>query len=88
MTTQFGQVGLEWSISGVSRTPAGVPPSTQQSDPAIDPGAAPSSATDQLTQAMAAFAPSGISLGTSSPIEQTTPPTAIATNLLTMPSHV
>jgi hypothetical protein len=84
--TPMGQVGLEWSISGVSRSPAAGPPSTQLSGPAVEPGAAPSSASDQLTQAMAAFAPSGMS-GASSTIGQTTPPSAIGANPLTTPNH-
>ncbi|MFZ3353818.1 MAG: hypothetical protein WA268_23445 [Xanthobacteraceae bacterium] len=85
-TTGMGQVGLEWSISGVSRSPAGVPPTTQLSGPAVDPaGAAPSSATDQLTQAMAAFAPSDSAFTASSPLDQVTP--APAVNLLGA-SHV
>ncbi|MFZ3352881.1 MAG: hypothetical protein WA268_18680, partial [Xanthobacteraceae bacterium] len=74
MTTQFGQVGLEWSISGVSATPASAPPSTQLSGVAADPaGAAPSSATAQLTQAMASFAPSAGAAATSSPLGQSSP---------------
>ena len=74
MTTQFGQVGLEWSISGVSATPASAPPTTQLSGIAADPaGAAPSSATAQLTQAMASFAPSAGAAATSSPLGQSSP---------------
>src|SRR5665213_4383082 len=58
VTTPFGQVGLEWSISGVSATPAAAPPTTLLTGIAADPAdAAPSSATAQLTQAMASFAP-------------------------------
>ncbi len=86
-TAPMGQVDLEWSISGVSRSPAGVPPATQLSGPAVDPGAAASSATDQLTQAMTAFAPSGATPGPSSLIEQTMTPAAIATNSLTTSNH-
>ncbi|HEY5067608.1 MAG TPA: hypothetical protein VIJ04_22625, partial [Xanthobacteraceae bacterium] len=74
MTTQFGQVGLEWSISGVSATPAAAPPATQLSGIAADPAdAAPSSATAQLTQAMASFAPSAGAVATSSPLGQSSP---------------
>ena len=84
MTTQFGQVGLEWSISGVSATPAAAPPATQLSGIAADPAdAAPSSATAQLTQAMASFAPDTGTLTASSPLEQTIAPAAISTTLLT-----
>ena len=73
LATGMGQVGVEWSISGVSSSPAGAPPSTQLSGLAVDPaGAAPSSATAQFTQAMASFAPSGATPGMTSPIDQTT----------------
>ena len=88
VTTPFGQVGLEWSISGVSATPASAPPSTQLSGVAADPaGAAPSSTTAQLTQAMASFAPSAGAAATSSPLDQTTPAVSIPANLLTASSH-
>ena len=66
-----GQVGLEWSISGISATPASVPPGNALSDAAIDPaGAAQSSATAQFTQAMASFAPSGSASDLTSPLAQ------------------
>jgi len=71
-TAPMGQVGLEWSISGVSASVAGAPPN---------------SATAQLTQAMASFAPSCATAGASQ-IEQTPPPAATATNALATPSHV
>jgi hypothetical protein len=88
VTTPFGQVGLEWSISGVSATPASAPPSTQLGGVAADPaGAAPSSTTAQLTQAMASFAPSAGAAATSSPLDQTTPAVSIPANLLTASSH-
>ena len=83
LATGMGQVGMEWSISGVSSSPAGAPPSTQLGGLAVDPaGAAPSSATAQLTQAMASFAPSGAMPGMTSPIDQTTS-AAIGTLLTT-----
>ena len=70
-TVPMGQVGLEWSISGVSASPASAPPSAQLSGPAVDPAtAAPSSATAQLTQAMASFAPSAGTAAASSPLVQ------------------
>ena len=67
MTTQFGQVGLEWSISGVSATPASAPPTTQLSGIAADPAGA---ALGQLMQAMAAFASSAPATAASSPLSQ------------------
>jgi hypothetical protein len=80
----MGQIGLEWSISGVSATPASAPPATQLSGIAADPaGAAPSSATAQLTQAMASFAPSAGTAAASSPLEQTTAQPSAAANVLT-----
>jgi hypothetical protein len=65
--TGMGQIGLEWSISGVSATPASAPPS---------------SATAQLTQAMASFAPSAGTAAASSPLEPAMAP-SISTTLLT-----
>ena len=83
----MGQVGLEWSISGVSATPASAPPAAQLSGIAADPaGAAPSSATAQLTQAMASFAPGWRAPAASSPLGQVTPPSATAA-LLTTSNH-
>ncbi len=81
-----GQVGLEWSIGGVSATPAAAPPTTQLTGTTVDPAAASSSATAQLTQAMAAFAPTGAAPAAPSPLEQVTPPSATAT-LLTTSNH-
>jgi len=69
-TAPMGQVGLEWSISGVSASVAGAPPN---------------SAAAQLTQAMASFAPSVVAPAASSPLDQTTPVSANAVNLLTAP---
>ncbi|HEY5065750.1 MAG TPA: hypothetical protein VIJ04_13110 [Xanthobacteraceae bacterium] len=82
----IGQVGLEWSIGGVSATPAAAPPTTQLTGTTVDPAAASSSATAQLTQAMAAFAPTGAAPAAPSPLEQVTPPSATAT-LLTTSNH-
>jgi hypothetical protein len=84
MNTQFGQVGLEWSISGVSATPASAPPATQLSGIAADPAGA---SLGQLTQAMASFAPSAGAPATSSPINQTTMVPSITDNLLTASNH-
>ena len=85
----MGQVGLEWSIGGVSASTSSAPPSTQLSGTAVDPaGAAPSSATAQLTQAMASFAPSGGAVATSSPLGQAIPAPSIGTGPLTTPNHV
>ena len=69
----MGQVGLEWSISGVSATPAAAPPTTQLTGTTVDPAVASNSATAQLTQAMASFAPTGAAPAASSPLEQVTP---------------
>jgi hypothetical protein len=86
MTTQFGQVGLEWSISGVSATPASAPPATQLSGIATDPAdAAPSSVPAQLTQAMASFAPSAGAPTAPSLLDQTT---SAPSNLLTASNHL
>jgi hypothetical protein len=55
MTTQFGQVGLEWSISGVSATPASAPPTTQltQAMASFAPSAGTLAASSPLEQTMA-----------------------------------
>jgi hypothetical protein len=82
----MGQVGLEWSISGVSATPAAAPPTTQLTGTTVDPAAASNSATAQLTQAMASFAPTGAAPAASSPLEQVMPPSATAA-LLTTSNH-
>src|SRR6185437_14885018 len=63
----MGQVGLEWSISGVSASVAGAPPN---------------SATAQLTQAMASFAPSPGTSAAASPVDQQMGPAPISTTLL------
>ena len=74
VTTPFGQVGLEWSISGCRPLRRARRRATQLSGVAADPaGAAPSSATAQLTQAMASFAPSAGAAATSSPLGQSSP---------------
>ncbi|MFZ2065926.1 MAG: hypothetical protein WAV27_08070 [Xanthobacteraceae bacterium] len=62
----MGQVGLEWSISGVSASPAAAPPS---------------SATAQLTQALAAFAPANGALDTGIPLVESPSPLASTTQL-------
>jgi len=67
-TAPMGQVGLEWSISGVSASVAGAPPN---------------SATAQLTQAMASFAPSPGTSAAASPLDQQMGPAPISTTLLT-----
>ena len=54
---------------------------------AADPAGAPSSATAQLTQAMASFAPTAGAAATSSPINQTTIVPSITNNLLTASNH-
>ena len=88
VTTQFGQVGLEWSISGISATPASTPPSAQLSDPAVDPAnIVPSSAGTQLAQAMASFAPSAGTSATVSPIGQLAGVPSAAADLLATPNH-
>ena len=68
LTTGMGQVGLEWSISGVSANPASAPPN---------------SATAQLTQAMASFAPSPGTSAAASPLDQQMGPAPISATLLT-----
>ena len=67
-TAPMGQVGLEWSISGVSASVAGAPPN---------------SATAQLTQAMASFAPSPGTSAAASPLDQQMGPAPISATLLT-----
>ena len=84
MTTQFGQVGLEWSISGVSATPAGAPPATQLNGVAADPAGA---SLSQLTQAMASYAPIAGAPAAPSPIDQTTVVPSIAADLVTASNH-
>ena len=82
----MGQVGLEWSIGGVSADPASGPPATQLSGIATDPAdAAPSSAPAQLTQAMASFAPSAGAPTAPSLLDQTT---SAPSNLLTASNHL
>jgi hypothetical protein len=55
VTTPFGQVGLEWSISGVSATPASAPPTTQltQAMASFAPSAGTLAASFPLEQTMA-----------------------------------
>ena len=84
LATGMGQVGLEWSISGVSATPAAAPPATQLSGTAVDPAAA---SLSQLTQAMASYAPAAGAPATSSPINQTTMVPSVTDNLLTASNH-
>ncbi len=85
----MGQVGPEWSISGVSAAPASALPATQLSGIATDPAdAAPSSATAQLTQAMASFAPSAGTPTAPSLLDQTTSAPSSAANLLTASNHL
>ena len=84
MTTQFGQVGLEWSISGVSATTASAPPTALLSGIAAEPAGA---SLGQLTQAMASFAPAGMATAASSPLGQATLAPSIAANLLTPPQR-
>ena len=82
----MGQVGLEWSIGGVSADPASAPPATQLSGIATDPAdAATSSATAQLTQAMASFAPSAGAPTAPSLLGQTA---SAPSNLLTASNHL
>jgi len=83
MTTQFGWISLEWSISGVSATPASAPPATQLSGIAADPAGA---SLGQLTQAMASFALSAGAAATSSPLGQA-PAISDPPNLLAATSH-
>ena len=86
--TPMGQVGLEWSVSGVSVAPASAPPSAQLSDPAVDPAnIVPSSAGTQLAQAMASFAPSAGTSATVSPIGQLAGVPLAAADLLATPNH-
>ncbi len=83
----MGQVGLEWGVSGFAGITNGAPPSTQLSGIAADPaGSAPSSATAQLTQAMASFAPSGSAPAASSPLGQA-PTASNLLNLLAATNH-
>jgi hypothetical protein len=59
----MGQVGNEWQGSGIAADP---------------PSGVSSASTAQLAQAMAAFAPTGSALDTSSALDQTTTQTANA----------
>ncbi|MFZ3352303.1 MAG: hypothetical protein WA268_15705 [Xanthobacteraceae bacterium] len=82
----MGQVGLEWSIGGVSATPAAAPPTTQLTGTTVDPAGAPNSTTAQLSQTMASFAPSAGAPAMTPAIELTAT-AAIGSNPLTNPNH-
>jgi hypothetical protein len=78
-----GRVGLEWSISRISATPASAPPATQLSGIAADPADA---SLSQLTQAMVSYAPASGAPATSSALGQG-PVLSSATNLLAATNH-
>jgi hypothetical protein len=84
----MGQVGLEWSVAGIAAGAAS-PPAAQLSGTAVDPAvAASSSATAQLTQAMASFVPrTGASDVSSALVQVPAPEASNTTSLLATTNH-
>jgi hypothetical protein len=88
LATGMGQVGLEWSVAGISTGGASSPPRAQLGGIAVDPaGTTPSSATNQLTQAMASFAPSAGTTATASLTQAPGPEASNTTSLLAGTNH-
>ena len=86
LATGMGQVGLEWAVAGISTGGASSPPRAQLSGSAVDPvGTTPSSATNQLAQAMASFALSAGTTATASLLQA--PEASNTTSLLTATNH-
>ena len=86
LATGMGQVGLEWSVAGISTGGTSSAPRAQLSGIAVDPaGTTPSSATNQLTQAMASFAPSAGTAATASLAQA--PEASNTTSLLAATNH-